>query len=166
MRGSTLLVALLLLCPPLFSQIIVQKYPPLAHVATPAACGDMRARVLVDLDETQHSILPPEPGKARIVFVFDYGDAIEWSYPFLRVGIGGQWVGGLAKNSWFSTTVEPGEQHICVAAKDDVVWLAHLTVEAGKTYYYRMRGGPEPVDSDEAAYLIAQFPMTKIHVKK
>jgi len=161
-------VAIFLFSSPLISQQQAVK--------APASCGEMHAKVLVDLDATQHRILPPETGKARIFFLFDYGGALAWSYPFLKVGIDGQWVGGLAKNSWFSKSVEPGEQHLCVATKDGVVGLAHLTVEGGKTYYYRVRAftngvylfytGPDRVDSDEAAFQIGQFSLTTIHVKR
>jgi len=157
-----------------FSHPLIAQTP--TKPAWPEACGEIRARVPVDLDATQHTALPPETGSARIFFIFDYGSAPAWSYPFLRVGIDGQWAGGLAKNSWFATSVEPGERHLCVAAKEYVVGLSHLKVEAGKTYYYQIRAltngaflfyiGPDLVDSDEANYLIESYPQTTPHPKK
>ncbi len=52
------------------------------------------------------------------------------------------------------------------------VEFAHFTAEAGKVYYFRWRyssGGDlllAPVDSDEAKYQIAQFPLSISNPKK
>jgi hypothetical protein len=135
-----------------------------------AACGDLQIAFSVGLAKSQHIVLPPEPGKARIVFIQD-------SPGITRVGIGGRWVGALKGNSYFSVSVEPGEQHLCAAAKDNHLVLAHMVAEAGKTYYFRIRLLSEypasiiflnlnPVDGDEAAFQIGFFPMATAHSPK
>jgi hypothetical protein len=143
--------------------------------ATPwAACGDMNAGFSVDRVKEQPSIPPADPAKARIVFIEDSdGEA--------RVGIGGQWAGALKGTSYFFVAVDPGEQHLCAAAGDGHVALAHLTAEAGKTYFYRVRiwfdptGARidpidyidlSPIDSDEAAFQIQMFPLAIARPRK
>ena len=89
------------------------------------------------------------------------------------LGIDGAWVGANHSNSYFSVSIDPGERHVCAALQyyreAKLVAVTHLKVEAGKTYFYRARlvalGDPqylelEPVDSDEAEYLIANYPLS------
>jgi hypothetical protein len=50
------------------------------------------------------------------------------------------------------------------------VVLAHIQAEAGKTYFYRIRDYQElqidPIDSDEAKYLVAFYPLSVSSPKK
>jgi hypothetical protein len=87
-------------------------------------------------------------------------------------------------NSYFAVSVEPGEQHVCANLQSShsaglVVTLAHFTAEPGKDYYFRTRflvtgrigAAPpyvdlDPVDSDEAQYLIASYPLSISQPKK
>ena len=80
----------------------------------------------------------------------------------------GAWVGATQHNSYFSISVEPGEHHMC-ADTGPVIALAHFNAEAGKVYYFRARafGGEnqrlfdfDPLDSDQAKYLIASYPLS------
>lgn len=164
--------AVFLLTVPLFAQ----NQPP----APTAACGNFRVSMAVDLDNSQHSVSQPEPGKARIYFIQDTGLAITVAYPTTKIGIDGTWVGANKKDSYFSVAVDPGEHHFCAEIQSSLVpndiELAHLTTEAGKVYYYRTRivmskGGPiylglVPVDSDEASYMIASYPLATAHARK
>ena len=83
-------------------------------------------------------------------------------------------------NSYLSVSVEPGEHHACAnrqsrfAQANQMVALAHFTAEPGKVYYFRTRtfgnGSQElfdleEIDSDQAKYLIASYPLSVSHAK-
>ena len=169
------MVALFVCCVPLFAQ---------NHLAPPSsACGDMHLNLAVDLDNSSHLIPAPEAGKARIFFIEETGQTTNWGYPTTRIGIDGTWVGANKKNSYFSVPVNPGEHHLCLEVQSalarfapQIIALAHVHAEAGESYFYRSRiisseHGPEylvfdPIDSDEAKYLIASYPLRTSHPKK
>lgn len=168
------IAALFLCCVPLLAAD--RPAPP------SSACGSLHVSLAVDLDHSTHSIAAPEGGKARIFFIEETGQTTNWGYPTTRIGIDGSWVGANKKNSYFSVSLNPGEHHLCLAVQSafarfspQIIDLAHLNAEAGKTYYYRSRiidseHGPQylifdPVDSDEAKYLIASYPLSKSHPK-
>lgn len=149
---------------------------------TPAACASKSANFDVKLDESQHALLSPEAGKARVYFIQDLGPvSCIGSCGTTRIGVDGAWVGANQHNSYFSVTVEAGEHHLCAnpqshfASVTRFVALAHFTAEPGKTYYFRTRtlGGKDnpsfdldPVDSDQAEYLIASYPLSVSHLKQ
>ena len=60
-----------------------------------------------------------------------------------RVGLDGNWVGANHGQSYISFAAEPGEHRVCADWQSSLKGLqkpsgaANLTVEAGKTYYYR-----------------------------
>jgi hypothetical protein len=150
--------------------------PTVPPASVTAACGNLGVSMAVKLDDSQHAIAQPEPGVAHIYFIED-GGGVRWiGYPLVRVGIGGRWVGALKRDSYLSVSVDPGEQHLCAATGDGHIALAHVVVEAGKTYYYRIRISSDsavveylslnPVDSDEAAFQIGMFPVAIAHLKK
>ncbi|MFP5234603.1 MAG: hypothetical protein ACLGSD_01765 [Acidobacteriota bacterium] len=170
-----MIVALFLFCTPLFAAD--RPAPP------SSACGDMHVRLAVDLDNSAHGIPAPEHGKARVVFIQETGQVTNWGYLTTRIGIDGKWVGANKKNSYFSVSVDPGEHHLCLALQSafarfapQVIQLEHVNAEAGAIYYYRSRiidseHGPQylvfdPVDSDEAKYLINSYPLSTSHPKK
>jgi len=146
-----------------------------------AACGPRSANFDVKRDESQHTLAQPEPGKARVYFVQDIG-VVNCLGACLttKIGLDGSWVGADQHNSYFSVSVEPGEHHVCAnrqshfARANQMVALAHFTAEAGKVYYFRTRTfgdkyqallDLEPVDSDQAKYLIASYPLSVSHPK-
>lgn len=168
-------LAVLLCSVPLFAQTQAAPHS--------SACGNLHVSMAVDLDDSSHQVPIVEPGKAQIYFIEETGQNTNWGYPTTRIGIDGKWVGANKKNSYFSVTVQPGEHHLCLALQSvlarfapETIQLAHLNAEAGQTYYYRSRiinseHGPEylvfdPVDSDEAKYLIATYPLSVSHPKK
>jgi hypothetical protein len=149
--------------------------------ALAAACGPKRTSFNVKLDESQHTLAQPEPGKAMVYFVQDIGKAscLEGCMT-TKIGLDGAWVGADQHNSYFSVSVEPGEHHVCANPQSHLGWLsrivalAHFTAEAGKVYYFRTRGtmGTEqvlfdldPIDSDQAKYLISAYPLSVSHPK-
>jgi hypothetical protein len=147
-----------------------------------AACGPKAARFDVKRDDSQHTLAQPEPGKALIYFVQDIGvAACLGSCVTTKIGLDGTWIGANQHNSYFSVSVEPGEHHLCAnpqaifSPARKLVALAHFTAEPGKIYHFRTRafGGKDqvlfdfdPVDSDQAKYLIESFPLSVSHPKK
>ena len=148
-------------------------------VGLPPACGPQGASFNVDLDESQHTPVPPEPGKARVYFIQNLGP--HNFVAVINVGLDGAWVGANKDNSYFSVSVEPGEHHVCENVKTHfsvygrLVELADVTAEAGKVYYFRARISLgenrqpslelEPISSDEGAHLIASYPLSDSHLK-
>jgi hypothetical protein len=157
-------------------QLMAQRQNP----KTLAACGDLNVDLSVDLDKKSHDLVAPLPDKAVVYFIQETGFAINLFYPTTRVGVDGKWVGGNKKNSYFSFVVSPGERHLCTAIQSSIasegVELSHFTAEAGKVYYFRTRidwgkDSPqylsvEPVDSDEAEYLIESSSLATLRTAK
>jgi hypothetical protein len=145
--------------------------------AVPAACGPKGA-FDVKLDQSQHALAQPEPGKARVYFVQDIGAVSCLGSCGAKIGLDGAWAGANKQNSYFSVSVEPGEHHLCANTSSQFsprsVALAHFTAEAGKEYYFRMRPflakdqlpDIELIDSDEGKFLIASYPLSMSHPKE
>jgi len=152
-----------------------------------AACGSKDIKYEAKLDESQHTPAPPEAGKALVYFIQDIG-AVNCigSCMTTRIGLDGMWVGANQHNSYFSVSVEPGEHHVCASPQSRLLpkpspkyagvllALAHFTAEPGKVYYFRVRsfGNPnqmnfdiDPIDSDQAKYLMAYYPLSISHPK-
>jgi len=145
----------------------------------PAACGLGKEDFEVKLDKSQHSLVQPEPGKARIYFIQNVNTDILNPYTTTKLGIDGAWVGANKHNSYFSVSIEPGEHHLCASMwysrVDQHVVLAHLTAEPGKVYYYRLGiietrslsdWKLDPIDSDEAMFLVSSYPLSVSTPKK
>jgi hypothetical protein len=146
------------------------------------ACGPKATRFDVKRDDSQHTLAQPKPGKALIYFVQDIGVVTcLGTCVTTKIGLDGTWIGANQHNSYFSVSVEPGEHHLCANPQGifsparKLVALAHFTAEGGKVYYFRTRafGGKDqvlfdfdPVDSDQAKYLIESFPLSVSHPKK
>jgi hypothetical protein len=152
-----------------------------ATTPPPTACGPDNVKFDVKLDKSQHTLALPEPGKAMVYFIqdkgpesFGIGAAVE-----TVIGLDGSWVGANRNNSYLSVSVAPGEHHVCSTMQSIIGHpfreLVHFTAAAGEVYYFRgrvilTRAGLsfflDPVDSDEAKYLIASFPLSVSHSKK
>ncbi len=145
------------------------------------ACGPKSTNFDAQRDGSQHALAQPEAGKARIYFIQDVG-VVHCLGACLttKLGLDGAWVGADERNSYFSVSVDPGEHHVCAnrqshfAYISQMVALAHFTAEAGKVYYFRTRSfgdknqvliDLDPVDSDQANYLIASYPLSVSHAK-
>ena len=152
-----------------------------------AACGPKDVKFEAKLDDSQHTLAQPEAGKTLVYFIQDIG-AVNCIGGCMttRIGLDGAWVGANQHNSYFSMSVEPGEHHVCASPQSRLLpkasakyagillALTHFTAEAGKVYYFRMRsfGDPsqmifemDPVDSDQARYLMAYYPLSVSHPK-
>jgi hypothetical protein len=136
-----------------------------------AACSPKEA-FEVKLDQSQHTLVQPESGKARVYFVQDIGAVNCLGACGTKIGLDGSWAGANKQNSYFSVSVEPGEHHVCVSLSPQfsphTVAFAHFAAEGGKVYYFRTRPllakdqllSIDPIDSDEAKYLIASYPLS------
>jgi len=160
-----------------------------SNVSLPSACGSEKTSFSVKVDDTQHMLAQPEPGKALVYILRDdgaLGSPTELGYPTIKIGIDGTWVGANEANSWFSVSVEPGEHGVCASPQSvlelgHIIELAHFTAEAGKTYYFRTRFtitkvqaylnrqaylNLDPLDSDQGKYLVAVYPLSVWRAKK
>jgi len=159
----------------LFAAPAFAQAPP----ASTAACGPENVSFKVKLDNSQHTLTQPDPGKAQVYFLQDAGTPITLGYPTVKLAIDGAWAGANHGNSYFSVSVEPGEHHVCVTLQSSLVArrveLAHFTAEPDTIYYYRTRlimsRSEEmleltPIDSDQGRYLIATFPLSLASPKK
>jgi hypothetical protein len=139
------------------------------------ACGAAAVTFDVKRDESQHTITPPDPGKARVYFVRDMGIVnCLGTCGTTKTGLDGEWVGAAQRNSYFSVSVDPGEHHVCATDGGQLFAFAHFTAEAGKSYYFRTRRlsgkyqevyDMEAIDGDQAKYLIASYPLSISHPK-
>ncbi|MGA8739907.1 MAG: hypothetical protein WB561_01825, partial [Terracidiphilus sp.] len=138
-----------------------------------------KARFKVKVDDTQHTLVPPEAGMARIYFIHEDGFLTEvpLGYPTSKFAIDGAWVGADRGNSYFSAAVDPGEHHLCATLQSSIERreLVHFVAEEGKVYYYRTRlvlSGSvellelESIDSDQGQYLVGLFPLSISKLKK
>jgi hypothetical protein len=145
-----------------------------------AACGPKDVSFDVQNDDTRHSILQPEVGKALVYVIQEDSPGKCVSCTETKVALDGAWVGANRHNSYVSFAVDPGERHLCVVLQGLFVGalrfasLAHLNAEAGKIYYFRTRtpgeGRPfvdlDAIDSDQGKFLIARFPASTSRPKK
>ena len=152
-----------------------------------AACGPKDAKFDAKLDDAQHTIAQPDSGKALVYFIQDIGVMnCLGACLTTRIGLDGTWVGANQHNSYFSVSVEPGEHHMCASPQSRflpkasskyagvLLAFAHFTAEAGKVYYFRTRSfgsqtqaifDLDPVDVDQAKYLITYYPLSVSHPK-
>ncbi len=135
-----------------------------------SACGPNK--VTFSAKEASTSLAPalPDSGKALVYFIQDEGPLSENRHYTLKIGLDGVWIGAYRDNAVFAVSAEPGEHHICANVQSNFhaginFAFVHFTAEAGKVYYFRTRlneyGGHMEIDqpdSDEAKYLIANYP--------
>lgn len=155
----------------------ISAYAQIPSVAATAACGSEKVSFDVKLDESQHAVAQPEPGKATVYFIQEKGaDALGVT---TNIGLDGTWVGANKDSSYFAVSVEPGEHHVCANVRSHrghPVRFMHFTAETGRIYYFdaRIVYGEEAeanlffgeVDGDQAKYLIASFPLSVSNLKK
>lgn len=153
-----------------------------AVTAAESACGPVGVHLDAKRDDSQHAIAQPEVGKALVYVIQDIGvTSCIGTCITTRVGLDGAWVGANANSSYFSFSVDAGEHHLCVNRQSHIdilsqmVALARLTAEPGKTYYFRTRtmGGRDSlfldldaIDPDQARLFIASYPLSVSHPRK
>ena len=133
----------------------------------PPGCGPEKISFDVKLDKSQQTLAQPDSGKALIYFIQDIGEQHFGVAALTWVALDGEWVGANKNNSYFSVSTEPGEHHMCLILRSELlghpVEVAHFSAQAGKVYYFRARYTAgflfiDAADSDEAQYPIATYP--------
>jgi hypothetical protein len=166
------LIAVLILIYPLSSQ----SQKDSAH----SACAESRERLAVSLDRSQHLIEQPAPEKSLIYFIQDTDQLAVFPYPIVKVGIDGKLAGANSGSSYFAVTVEPGWHDLCTVAQSPFTAsdseFDHLFAQPGKVYSFRVRlfladsaveySSLAPLNSDEAADLIASYPRATAVVQR
>jgi hypothetical protein len=180
-RGVKIALTILISAVAALGQQNEQNGQPVSSL--PPACGPAHTSFKVKVDDTRHDLTQPDTGKARVYFIHEAGipfTRVVLGYPTSKFAMDGAWVGANHGDSWFSVSVDPGEHHVCTTLQsslfyDDRVELAHFTAEPGKVYYYRTRlvltGSVqllelEPLDSDQAEYMVSTYPMSISTPKK
>lgn len=167
-------LALLFLTSPILAQDLQ------AVASAQAACGGKDVQFDVKADTKQHPTPTPAEGKALVYVSQDFGHVESRKFMLTRVGADGRWIGANRGNSYLFFELEPGEHHLCInwqsrfETASSAVALANLNVEAGKTYYFRLRNFVadnnyifelNPVNPDEGKLLVAMSPYSLSHPK-
>jgi len=98
-----------------------------------------------------------EAGKALVVFIQKQSGRRFTT----RIGIDGVWVGAAQNDSYVFASVVPGEHHACAAGQDrknPKPELLHFTAEAGKVYYFLVRGIGVQAEGGDLATLVLGVP--------
>jgi hypothetical protein len=185
---KTLLAILVLACcSSVFAQDNQNADKAKAEIASAAAaCGPEKTKFDLETSDASHSIAQPEPGKALVYVIGQDGTQnifCKGCEIIARVGLNGAWIGAVNGNSFLSSSVDPGEHHLCTqwqsrfSARSKQLALANFNAEAGKTYYFRMRlitqgkDAPplldlEQINSDEGKYMVLTSQTSEWHPKK
>jgi hypothetical protein len=151
-----------------------------------AACGPEETKFDLKTSDASHSIAQPEPGKALVYVIGQDGEQglfCKGCEIIARVGLDGAWIGAVNGASFLSTSVDPGEHHLCTqwqsmfSTRSRRLALNNLNAEAGKIYYFRMRltrqGKNAPplldldqINSDEGKYMVLTLQTSEAHPKK
>ena len=143
--------------------------------AEEAGCGPDDVEFSVTTDESKHPTPAPENGKALIYVV-------QKATGTFKFGADGKWLGALKQRlatggTYFYTSVEPGEHHLCVKGRLPL-WkgaaLHGLNAKAGETHYFFINlvsGGGylelsfTEVDPDQGKELVAWAKFSSSHPK-
>lgn len=104
------------------------------------ACGPDKAKFEVHRDNAEPLSLDKSDSKSQLILFVESLGNLSGCGP-VRIGVDGKWIGAACLDTWFITNLDPGTHHLCV----DFHWglsgrhveLRKLTLEVGKTYYYR-----------------------------
>ena len=138
--------------------------------AAEAGCGADSIELSVTTDESKHPTPAPENGKALIYVV-------QRATGTFKFGADGKWLGALKGGTYFYTSVDPGEHHLCVKGHLPL-WkglsLHQLNAKPGETYYFfvhMLSGGGyneltlTELDQDEGKELVARSKFSSSHAK-
>jgi hypothetical protein len=115
----------------------------------PDACGRDKIDFEIATEKATAPPAPPADGKARIIFIETLNRPSFWSGANVsdietRFGVDGAWVGATKSNTYFTVDIAPGEHHLCssVRGSKDMIGVATVSAEAGKTYYFEYKIEP------------------------
>jgi hypothetical protein len=159
-KAFTMLAVPMLLFPAL--PAIAQNLPP--------SCGPRKQTFSVKLTQEPHSLTPPKPRMAMLVFINSESNC--WGCITVYIGLDGKWIGGNKGNSWFAMNVPVGRRHICAYVRTlgyplrNQVLLTELRPVAGETYFFTTEVfntaavpfalGLRSVSPDEGKFLVSQ----------
>jgi len=159
------------------------RLPAQSAVGAPG-CGPDNEHFDVKTKKTERPEIKIDPAKALVYFLQDDREFESIPRPVVRMGIDGKWVGATHGNSYFFTTVDPGEHHLCASWQTNVTigepkqgGALHFTAEAGQIYvfsvrdrWFREHGSKplifEPIDSDQGKLLMNQFALATSKPRK
>jgi hypothetical protein len=141
-----------------------------------AGCGAPETEFTVRVDKKSHPLPQPEPGKATVVVVLQFGGAC-LGCVIVKAGIDGSWVGAMERTSYSFFSIQPGDHRICVAVqssrkgRSEIAGAASLAAEAGNVYYLRVLSGNnnfilKPVDPSEGPLLLKSAGLSTSTPKK
>ncbi len=144
------------------------------------ACGPANVDFNAKFDYQGQHLPGYDPSKALAYFVQTQNVRVINDFS-VRVAVHGAWVGANHGDSYFFSSVEPGQHHLCARwqskfARAQIIALNNLDAEAGKTYYFRIKiaGGDRgafsfdllKTNTDEARLLIERSPYSISQPKK
>ncbi len=167
---TKLMLAFFLLALPTFAQ------DSGAAALAAAGCGAPETEFTVKVDKKSHPLPQPEPGKATVVVVLQFGGACVGCV-IVRSGIDGSWVGAMERTSYSFFSIPPGDHRVCVAqqsrlkGRSETAAAATLTTEAGNVYYLRVLPANnalivKPVDAAEGPLLLKSAGLSTASPKK
>lgn len=159
------------------SSILAQQ--KLAVEGPQAACGPVNIRF--DAHPSGGRLpIHAESGKALILVAEEFQPlpGVIGS-PTIKVGLDGTWMGATRGSTYLYFSIDPGEHHLCVELQTHLKRFsdrafAHVTVEPGKTYYFRAREMDfhaehyldlDAVDPDEGQYLVTESQISESRQK-
>lgn len=158
----------------------------LSVAAAESACGPSNVQFVTKINNDQHEIAKPDPGKALVYVVEDQKFKVVNDVT-IRVGVDGKWVGADRGNSYLSFSIEPGKHHMCADWISDflpsgrLVSLTSFTAESDDVYFIRIRTTASPtsgkagngasidldlVNEDEGRLLVASSGLSLPRQKK
>jgi len=144
-----------------------------------AGCGAPNTEFNVKVNKKHHPIPEPEPGKATIVILSEFGGLCIGPCLTIRAGIDGTWAGAVLGPSYMFFTIPPGDHRVCVAyqsrlkGRSETAAATTVTAQAGNVYYFRVGSFHDSstlalqlVDSAEGPLLIKSAALSTSTPKK
>jgi hypothetical protein len=109
-----------------------------------AGCGAPSTEFSVKVNKKHHPIPEPEPGKATVVVISEFGGLCIGPCFTIRAGIDGTWAGAVLGPSYTFFTIPPGDHRVCVAYQSrlkgrfETAAAATVIAQAGNVYYFRV----------------------------
>jgi hypothetical protein len=104
------------------------------------ACGPSSTKFSVRINDSQPPMPESSSASSRLI-VFPEAIVLAGCRYATRVGVDGKWLGATCLGGFLVSDLSPGDHHLCVNLQQkttpDYTALHGLTVEPGRTYYFR-----------------------------
>ena len=148
-------------------------------------CGPEKSKIVVHRDKNHHPTADTDSSHATVYIIQqdEFHAYVIGAFP-TRYALDGQWFGGNSDNSYFYTSIDPGEHHMCAEWGVDFKHyarpfsLAKINLKSGETYYFRARvvlysvGGQgersitlDPISAEEGKRLISEVAYSTAKIK-